>query len=104
MSRKFRFAFGRFLSCGKNRDFYGRWPYCRTHTTYATASTALPSTATLNYQMNVANTPKTIRYGPSNKGQNDNTTQAPHSTLTYFEVVVDSPEIVHSCPEEVTQL
>jgi len=48
MSRKFRTAFGRVLSCGKNQgDFYSRWPNGRTNTTVATPSTPLPSSGTL---------------------------------------------------------
>ena len=52
MSVKFRRAFGRTLSCGKNSgdSAYGRWAYGRgTHTTYTCASTALPSTSTFTY-------------------------------------------------------
>jgi hypothetical protein len=65
MSVKFRRAFGRTLSCGKNNgdSAYGRWAYGRgTHTTYTCASTALPSTSTYTY--NAVNPSPATSKGP----------------------------------------
>lgn len=102
MSVKFRRAFGRTLSCGKNRDSYDRWPYSRSQPTYTTVSTALPSTSTLTL-MTPLKTPRATPRSYCN-AQNILTSHSPNkSTLTTFEVVVDTCDS-RSSPDMITQL
>ncbi|CAG7728099.1 unnamed protein product [Allacma fusca] len=92
MSVKFRRAFGRALTCGKSREFYDRWPYCRTNTTYTTANSTshlVSSNSTMTYQLRTLST----------KGQNNSASVArnnsPNTHNHYANVQHLSPPVAH---------